>query len=142
MKQPQQLLFVCQNLRDAADPRGSCMARGSREVLERLKRCRAELGAQEAVRVMGSTCQGACESGITVLAVDDAGARFYGRMTPALAESLLRARAAGTAEEPALALRRLPRADLLDLSALEGEGGELQATQATQETQGREGEGA
>ena len=122
MKQPQHLLFVCQNLRDAGDPRGSCMSRGSRQVLEHLKRCRAELGAQAEVRVMGSTCQGACEAGITVLAVDDGGATFYGRMDPALAESLLRARVSGVEEAPEVARRRLPREDLLDLSALAAEG--------------------
>jgi (2Fe-2S) ferredoxin len=118
------------------------MARGGREVLERLKRCRAELGAHEVVRVMGSTCQGACESGITVLAVDDEGPRFYGRMTPALAESLLRARASGAAEEPALIRRRLPREDLLDLSALAGEATLIEAENGEKTTTGREGEGA
>lgn len=123
MKQPSHLLFVCQNMRDATDPRGSCMARGGRQVLDHLKKCRAELGLQESVRVMGSTCQGACESGITVLAVGDDGATFYGRMDPALAESLLRARASGAEEGEALARHRLPRENLLDLSGL-GDGGE------------------
>ncbi len=35
MKQPT-LLFVCQNMRDPSAPQGSCMRRGSQEVLTRL----------------------------------------------------------------------------------------------------------
>ncbi|HEY8377758.1 MAG TPA: (2Fe-2S) ferredoxin domain-containing protein [Nannocystis sp.] len=120
MKQPS-LVFVCQNLRDPDAPQGSCMRRGSREVLDRLKQLRAELGLKTEVRVMGCTCLGPCESGVTVLVVDDRhGATFYGRMDPSLAEALIREHVLAGAPGDALRRHRLPKHNLLDLSALEG----------------------
>src|SRR5690606_34829915 len=118
MKQPS-LMFVCQNLRDSSASQGSCMRRGSREVLDRLKQLRAELGLKTKLRVMGCTCLGPCESGVNVLVVDDRhGATFYGRVDLATADALVHEHV--LAGEPGEALRRhrLPKHDLLDLSAL------------------------
>lgn len=119
MKQPATLMFVCQNLRDANDPKGSCTRRGSQAVLERMRSVRGELGLKSELRVMGATCLGCCESGVTVLCVDaQAGATFYGRMDPDLGEALIRNKhAAGP--DTALVPHRLRPDDLLDLSALE-----------------------
>lgn len=124
MKQPTHLIFVCQNLRGTDDPRGSCMRRGSQEVLDHLKARRGELGLKNALRVIGASCLGACESGITTLVVDDGGATFYGRVDVACADALLKAHVLGApadpSADPALARHRLPPDNLLDLSALEG----------------------
>ena len=125
MKQPS-LVFVCQNLRDPDAPQGSCMRRGSREVLDHLKKLRMDLGLKSGLRVMGSTCLGPCESGCNVLVVDDRhGATFYGRVDAKVAEAILREHV--LAGEPGEELRRhrLPKDNLLDLSALESpdEGG-------------------
>lgn len=120
MKQPS-LVFVCQNLRDPDALQGSCMRRGGREVLDRLKSLRVELGLKTQLRVMGCTCLGPCESGVTVLVVDERhGATYYGRMDVASADALMREHV--LAGEPGEALRRhrLPKDNLLDLSALEG----------------------
>lgn len=120
MKQPTSLVFVCQNLRDADNPKGSCMARGSKAVLERMKGVRESLGLKHSLRVMGATCLGSCESGVTVLVVDEReGATFYGRMDPALGEALIREHVAGGAAGPQLQRHRLPKTDLLDVSAIE-----------------------
>jgi len=119
MKQPS-LVFVCQNLRDPDAPQGSCMRRGSREVLDRLKQLRGELGLKTELRVMGCTCLGPCESGVNVLVVDDRhGATYYGRVDTRIAEAVLREHV--LAGEPGAELRRhrLPKDNLLDLSALE-----------------------
>jgi (2Fe-2S) ferredoxin len=121
MKQPTHLIFVCQNLRGTDDPRGSCMRRGSQEVLDHLKDRRNALGLKNALRVMGSACLGACESGITTLVVDGAGATFYGRVDLEVGEAILQTHVVGAAADPALLRHRLPADDLLDLSALEGE---------------------
>ncbi len=118
MKQPASLVFVCQNLRGADDPKGSCMRRGSQAVLERMKDVRGELGLKSELRVMGATCLGCCESGVTVLVVDRDGANYYGRMDPALGEALLREQVAGSGAGEALRRHRLRPDDLLDLSAL------------------------
>ena len=121
MKQPTSLVFVCQNLRDADNPKGSCMARGSNAVLERMKGEREALGLKHSLRVMGATCLGSCESGVTVLVVDEReGATYYGRIDPALGEALIREHVAGGAAGPELQRHRLPKSNLLDVSAIEG----------------------
>ncbi len=120
MKQPTSLVFVCQNLRDPDNPRGSCMRSGSKAVLDSMKGARESLGLKHALRVMGATCLGSCESGVTVLIVDEReGARFYGRMTPELGESLIREQVAGAGAGPELRRHRLPKTNLLDVSAIE-----------------------
>ena len=112
-------MFVCQNLRDAADPKGSCMHRGSKAVLAQMKATREELGLKGTSRVMGSTCLGCCESGVTVLVVDPReGATYYGRMDPALGDALIREVVAGPGPGPKLQRHRLRPDNLLDLSAL------------------------
>jgi predicted metal-binding protein len=118
MKQPASLVFVCQNLRGPDDPKGSCTRRGSKAVLERMKDVRMELGLKSELRVMGATCLGCCESGVTVLVVDKDGANFYGRIDPELGEALLREQIAGPGAGEALRRHRLRPDDLLDLSAL------------------------
>lgn len=119
MKQPTSLVFVCQNLRDENNPKGSCMHRGSKAVLERMKGVREELGLKHSLRVMGATCLGSCESGVTVLVVDEReGATYYGRMDPALGEALIREHVAGGAAGPQLQRHRLKKSDLLDVSAI------------------------
>jgi|GEM_PF-1238940 len=119
MKQPTSLVFVCQNLRDENNPKGSCMHRGSKAVLERMKGVREELGLKHSLRVMGATCLGSCESGVTVLVVDErGGATYYGRMDPALGEALVREHVAGGAAGPQLQRHRLKKSDLLDISSI------------------------
>jgi (2Fe-2S) ferredoxin len=119
MKQPK-LVFVCQNLRDPDAPQGSCMRRGAREVLDRLKHLRVELGLKAELRVMGCTCLGPCESGVNVLVVDELGATYYGRVDPPTAEALMREHVLAGAPGEQLRRHRLPKDNLLDLSALEG----------------------
>lgn len=120
MEQPKHLIFVCQNLRGETDPRGSCMARGGSELLAQLKRRRAELGLKKRLRVMGSSCLGACESGITALVVDADGPTFYGRLDLSSADALIDECVLQGAPGPGLRRHRLPPENLLDLSALEG----------------------
>jgi predicted metal-binding protein len=121
MKQPASLVFVCQNLRDPDDPKGSCMRRGSKAVLDCMKRVREELGLKRELRVMGATCLGPCESGVNVLVVDAEGANFYGRMDPRLGEALVREQVAGAGAGEELRRHRLSPQDLLDLSRLEAD---------------------
>jgi len=119
MKQPTSLVFVCQNLRGPGDPKGSCTRRGSKDVLERIREVRMELGLKSELRVMGATCLGCCESGVTVLVVDKDGANYYGRIDPELGEALVREQVAGAGAGEVLRRHRLRADDLLDLSALE-----------------------
>lgn len=60
-------IFVCTNVRSESDPRGSCVARGSREVAEALKaRCK-ELGLAGEVRVNQAGCLDRCADGPAVV---------------------------------------------------------------------------
>jgi (2Fe-2S) ferredoxin len=96
------------------------MARGGSELLAQLKRRRAELGLKKRLRVMGSSCLGACESGITALVVGADGPAFYGRLDPSSADALIDECVLLGAPGPELRRHRLPPENLLDLSALEG----------------------
>lgn len=96
------------------------MRSGSKQVLDRMKDTGKSLGLKAELRVMGSTCLGCCESGVTVLVIDPReGATFYGRMDPDLGEALIREGVAGSGPGPELLRHRLRPDDLLDLSALE-----------------------
>lgn len=54
--------FICTHTRDPTNPRGSCGAKGS---VELLKRARVELRGHEvhSVRIQGSGCLNHCEQG-------------------------------------------------------------------------------
>ncbi len=60
------IAFVCTNRRDATDARGSCAARGSEQLLERLKELVSERGQKGKVRVTKSGCLDFCAKGCTV----------------------------------------------------------------------------
>jgi (2Fe-2S) ferredoxin len=61
-------LFVCINRRPDGHPKGSCAAKGSEEVVVRLKEALARLGvAKDRVRACSSSCLDMCEKGITVV---------------------------------------------------------------------------
>ena len=61
-------LFVCTNRRPDGHPKGSCGAKGSEDILAKLKEAFAKRGvAKELVRACGSSCLDMCETGVTVL---------------------------------------------------------------------------
>jgi (2Fe-2S) ferredoxin len=61
-------LFVCTNRRPDGHPKGSCGAKGSEDILGKLKEALAKRGvAKEIVRACGSSCLDMCETGVTVL---------------------------------------------------------------------------
>jgi (2Fe-2S) ferredoxin len=75
-------LLVCVNRRPAGAPKGSCAARGSEAVHDRLRTLLRERGlGQVRVRACTSSCLGSCLDGPTVLVEPDHYA--YGRVTPA-----------------------------------------------------------
>ncbi len=61
-------LMVCINRRPDGHPKGSCAAKGSEEVVLKLKEALARRGvAKEIVRACSSSCLDMCETGITIL---------------------------------------------------------------------------
>ena len=85
------LVFVCTNDRDPGDPRGSCTARGSAAILDRLKELTHEHKLKGKVRVTSSGCLDYCAKGCTVAVFsEDPSIRetWYTRVTPADADEL------------------------------------------------------
>jgi (2Fe-2S) ferredoxin len=68
MPHRQRYLFVCINRRPEDDPRGSCAAKGSEQVVLGLKTALAKRGvAKDIVRACSSSCLDMCETGISVV---------------------------------------------------------------------------
>ena len=56
-------VFVCENVRPADDPRGSCGCKGSAKIREALKAELKRRGLKGAVRANGAGCLDACAHG-------------------------------------------------------------------------------
>jgi len=64
-------IFVCNNQRQAEDPRGCCSARGSVALLDYLKKRVHESGLKGKVRVNKAGCLDACQYGPTLVIYPD-----------------------------------------------------------------------
>jgi (2Fe-2S) ferredoxin len=64
-------VFICTNVRDAADPRGCCAARGGDEVRSAFKKALKDRGLSKAMRANNCGCLDACEFGPTVVVYPD-----------------------------------------------------------------------
>ena len=73
-------VFVCENHRDASDPRGCCADRGGEAVREALKAELARRGLKGQVRANGAGCLDACAQGPTVVVYPEG--VWYGRVRP------------------------------------------------------------
>ena len=60
-------VFVCTNLRDEANPKGSCAAKGSEELTVLFKKALEAKGIKEKIRINKSGCLDACERGCSVV---------------------------------------------------------------------------
>jgi (2Fe-2S) ferredoxin len=91
-------LFVCINRRPDTDPRGSCAAKGSEEVVTALKSALAKRGvAKDVVRACSSSCLDMCETGISVVQEPEHVA--YGHVTLADVDEIADAAARGDVVE-------------------------------------------
>lgn len=72
-------IFVCTNQRDPDAPRGSCGAKGSSAIRDRLKQLVREAGLKSVVRVNASGCLDACEFGPVAVSYPDG--RWYGGLS-------------------------------------------------------------
>lgn len=63
----QRHVFVCTNERPADDPRGSCKAKGSVEVRDKMKAELKARGISKLVRANNAGCLDQCERGVTVV---------------------------------------------------------------------------
>ncbi|HXN32114.1 MAG TPA: (2Fe-2S) ferredoxin domain-containing protein [Polyangiaceae bacterium] len=90
----QRYLFVCVNRRPDGHPKGSCAAKGSEELVVKLKEALARRGvAKEVVRACHVSCLDMCETGTTVLQEPEHVA--YGHVTLEDVEAIADAAARG-----------------------------------------------
>jgi (2Fe-2S) ferredoxin len=73
-------VFVCENRRAEADPRGSCGATGSEAIREALKREIARRGLKGTVRANAAGCLDACADGPSIVVYPEG--VWYGRVRP------------------------------------------------------------
>ena len=66
MAKPVRHVLVCLNQRAPDNPKGSCAAKGSEELLGRLKQMLAERGLKDSVMLSGTRCLKHCRRGVTV----------------------------------------------------------------------------
>ena len=86
------ILFVCQNEREAGNPKGSCKARGSESLLEQLKEQVKTHGLKGKVRVTASGCLDLCSKGCVVGAFSETlGDTWYTGVKPDDAKDLFEA---------------------------------------------------
>ncbi|MDP9150126.1 MAG: (2Fe-2S) ferredoxin domain-containing protein [Myxococcota bacterium] len=103
----QRYLFVCTNRRPDGHPKGSCAAKGSEEVVAKLKEALAERGvAKDLVRACASSCLDMCETGISILQEPEHVA--YGQVALADVESIADAAARGKVAERLVAYQTAP----------------------------------
>lgn len=60
-------IFCCINERSSDNPKGSCKAKNSTEILDYLKGTLYEMGLKKEVRVTATKCLGVCSQGPSVL---------------------------------------------------------------------------
>lgn len=97
MPHRERYLFVCTNRRDEKDPRGSCAAKGSEELVKLLKAALVSRGAMKAVRACSSSCLDLCEEGISMVQEPDH--VVYGHVTPGDVDEIADALVAGRVVE-------------------------------------------
>ena len=74
-------VFVCTNVRDAGNPRGSCTQDGKGEILPLFQAAAKDAGLKGRVRINKAGCLDQCEHGPTVVVYPEA--VWYGFVTPA-----------------------------------------------------------
>ena len=74
-------VFVCENLRDPADPRGCCAAKGAEEIRSRLRILCKDAGLRGRVRINTAGCLDQCAHGVAIVVYPEA--VWYGAVTVA-----------------------------------------------------------
>jgi len=73
-------VFVCTNVREAGNVKGSCVAKGSEEVLAKFKELVKAKGLLTTVRAQKAGCLDVCERGVVVVVYPEA--VWYGGVKP------------------------------------------------------------
>lgn len=87
MKRFDKHIFICENIRPAGHPRGSCGEKGSSEIKEYFKLRLKELGLNATVRANTAGCLDACEFGPSIVVYPEQ--IWYGGVTKEDAEEII-----------------------------------------------------
>jgi (2Fe-2S) ferredoxin len=97
MPHRERYLFVCINRRPDGHPKGSCAAKGSEEIVTKLKEALARRGVAKQMRACSSSCLDLCEIGVSIVQEPEHVA--YGHVTLADVEEIADAAARGEVVE-------------------------------------------
>ena len=97
MPHRERYLFVCTNRREPENPKGSCAAKNSEELLKKIKGALISRGAQAQFRACSSGCLDLCEIGASI--VEEPTHVAYGNVTTDDVEELVDAFVAGRVVE-------------------------------------------
>jgi len=86
-------VFVCENLRDPADPRGCCAAKGAADVRSRLRVLTNDAGLKGRVRINTAGCLDQCAHGVTIVVYPEA--IWYGAVTVGDVDEIFRSHVLG-----------------------------------------------
>ena len=81
-------VFVCENARDPADPKGCCSAKGSKEIRRQLKALAKQAGLKGRVRINAAGCLDQCAHGVTIVVYPEG--VWYGHVTSADVDEIFR----------------------------------------------------
>lgn len=77
----QKHVFICENVRDDSDSRGSCSRKGSPDFRNKLKDEIDHLGLKSKIRINKAGCLGTCNQGISMVIYPEG--IWYGKVTEA-----------------------------------------------------------
>ncbi len=86
-------VFVCENLRDHADPKGCCAAKGAAEIRSRLRLVAKDAGLKGRVRNNTAGCLDQCAHGVAVVVYPEP--VWYGAVTVGDVDEIFRSHVLG-----------------------------------------------
>jgi len=98
-------VFVCENVRPADDPRGSCGAKCGKEIRDAFKAELHRRGLKRMVRANGAGCLDACATGPTVVVYPEG--VWYGGVSAADVNEIIESHIVNGVPVERLRLRRL-----------------------------------
>lgn len=98
---------MCENRRDADNPKGSCAAKGSEALVPLLKKALVDRGLHKRFRACASSCLDLCEVGASIVVEPDHVA--YGNVTAADVEAIVAAAEEGRVLERLVVHRKEAR---------------------------------
>ena len=98
-------VFVCENVRPADDPRGSCGAKGSPSIRAALKAELARRGLKKQVRANAAGCLDACSEGPSMVVYPEG--VWYGHVRPEDVPEIVESHLVNGVPVERLRLRRL-----------------------------------